>query len=117
MIGIVQGQLVTSKIKQPQAGQDFKPHQLLSVMQVFDGDAEIVKIKDLDLTRTYNPNFAVRLRCRINHWSNNNASGQAISVIEVLPVEDEIPLATSKGSGSSGKSAPKSAKAKEDVKL
>ena len=84
MIGIVEGQLVANKTRQPEAGQEFKPHQLLSVMQVHDGDADIVKIKDMDLTRQYKASANVRLKCRINHWSNNNASGQAVSVMEVL---------------------------------
>ena len=84
MIGIVEGQLVAAKTKSPQTGQEFKPHQLLSVMQIHDGDADIVKIKDLDLTRQHKAGGNVKLKCRINHWSNNNASGQAISVLEVL---------------------------------
>ena len=84
MIGIVEGQLVAAKLRQPEAGQEFKPHQLLSVMQVHDNDAEIVKIKDLELKRPHKPNTAVKLKCRINHWSNNNASGQAVTLMEVL---------------------------------
>lgn len=83
MIGIVTGQLVATKLRQPEAGQDFKPHQLLNVMQVHDNDAEVVKIKDLDLTRQHKSGN-VKLKCRINHWSNNNASGQAITLLEVL---------------------------------
>ncbi len=84
MIGIVTGQLVVSKVKQPQPGQDFKPHQVISVMQIHDGDADMVKIKDMDLTRQHKANANVKLKCRINHWSNNNASGQAITLLEVL---------------------------------
>ena len=84
MIGIVAGQLVTSKLKQPEAGQDFKPHQMLNVMQIHDGEADIVKIKDLDLARQHKNGTTVNLKCRINHWSNSNASGQAITLLEVL---------------------------------
>ena len=84
MIGIVEGQLVANKVRQPEQGQDFKPHQLISVMQVHDGDAEIVKIKDLDLTRQHKANAQVKFRCRINHWSNNNASGQAVTLLGIL---------------------------------
>lgn len=84
MIGIVTGQLVASKVRQPEHGQDFKPHQMLSVMQTHEGDADIVKIKDLDLTRQHKANTNVKLKCRINHWSNNNASGQAVTLLEVL---------------------------------
>jgi len=84
MIGIIKGQLVASKLRQPEAGQEFKPHQFLNVMQIHDGDAEIVKIKDLELTRGHKPNTAVKLKCRINHWSNSNASGQAVTLLDVL---------------------------------
>jgi len=84
MIAIVEGQFVTSKMRQPEAGQEFKPHQLLSVMQIDNGDADIVKIKDMDLTRSHKPNTPVKFKCSINHWSNSNASGQAVTLLEVL---------------------------------
>ena len=84
MIGTVEGQLVAAKLRQPEQGQDFKSHQLISVMQVHDGDAEIVKIKDMDLTRQHKANAQVKFKCRINHWSNNNASGQAVTLLSVL---------------------------------
>lgn len=84
MIGIVEGQLVASKLKQPEQGFDFKPHQLLNVMQIHDGEADIVKIKDLDLTRQHKPNTNIKFKCRINHWSNSNASGQAVTLLDVL---------------------------------
>lgn len=84
MIGIVEGKLVAAKIRQPEQGQEFKPHQLLSIMQVNDGDAEIVKIKDMDLTRQHKAETNTKLRCRINHWSNNNASGQSVTLLSVL---------------------------------
>lgn len=84
MIGIVEGQLVANKLRQPEAGQEFKPHQLLNVMQIHDGDADIIKIKDMDLSRQHKPGVNVKFKCRINHWSNSNASGQAVSLMEVL---------------------------------
>ena len=86
MIGIIEGTLVASKVKSPDKGkgQDFKEHQMLSIMQVCDGDADIVKIKDFELKRSHKANTPVKLRCRINHWSNNNMSGQAVSVLDVL---------------------------------
>ncbi len=84
MIGIVEGQLVATKLKQPAPGQEFKPHQMLNVMQIHDGEADIVKIKDMDLERPHKPNTTVKFKCRINHWSNSNASGQAVSLVEVL---------------------------------
>ena len=84
MIGIIEGTLVAIKLRQPEGNQEFKPHQLLNVMQVHEGDADIVKIKDLDLARKHKANESVRLLCRINHWSNNNASGQAITLMEIL---------------------------------
>ena len=84
MIGTVEGQLVAIKLKQPEAGQEFKPHQMLNVMQIHDGEAEIVKVKDLDLKRPHKPNTTVKFKCRINHWSNSNMSGQAVSLMEVL---------------------------------
>ncbi|MEH0020844.1 MAG: hypothetical protein V6Z89_14405 [Desulfobacter sp.] len=84
MIGIIEGTLVATKMRQPEGSQEFKPHQLLNVMQVHEGDADIVKIKDLDLARQHKPNSTVKLLCRINHWSNNNASGQAVTLMDVL---------------------------------
>ncbi len=84
MIGIVTGQLVATKLRQPEQGQEFKPHQMLSVMQVHEGDADIVKIKDLVLNRQHKPNANIKFKCRINHWSNNNASGQSVTLMEAL---------------------------------
>ena len=84
MIGIVTGQLVTTKLKQPEQGQEFKPHQMLNVMQIHNDEAEVVKIKDLDLTRQHKTSTNVKLKCRINHWSNSNTSGQAVTLLEVL---------------------------------
>ncbi len=83
MIGIVEGQLVAAKLRQPDQGQDFKPHQLLSVMQIHDGQADIVAIKDMDLTRQHKTGTNGKFKCRINHWSNNNASGQAVTLLSV----------------------------------
>ncbi len=84
MIAIITGTLVTAKIKQPNAGQDFKPHQAIGLLQIEDGEPDLVKIKDMDLTRTYKPNTPVKLKCSINHWSNNSMSGNAIKVLDVL---------------------------------
>jgi hypothetical protein len=53
-------------------------------MQVHDGDADIIKIKDLELKRQHKSNAPVKLRCRINHWSNSNMSGQAVTILDVL---------------------------------
>ena len=84
MIGIIEGTLVAAKEKSPEKGQEFKPHQMLSIMQVHEGDAEIVKIKDFELRRQHKTNAPVKLRCRINHWSNSNMSGQAVTILDVL---------------------------------
>jgi hypothetical protein len=86
MIGIIEGTLVAAKVKSPDKdkGQDFKPYQVLSIMQVHDGDADIIKIKDLELKRQHKSNAPVKLRCRINHWSNSNMSGQAVTILDVL---------------------------------
>ena len=84
MIAIITGTLVTAKIKQPNPGQDFKPHQAIGLLQIEDGEPDLVKIKDMDLTRAYKPNTPVKLKCSINHWSNNSMSGNAIKVLDVL---------------------------------
>ncbi|MEH0020999.1 MAG: hypothetical protein V6Z89_15195 [Desulfobacter sp.] len=84
MIATIEGTLVTTKLRQPEGNQEFKPHQLLNVMQVNNGDVDIVKIKDLDLGRKHKDNISVKLLCRINHWSNGNASGQAVTLMDIL---------------------------------
>lgn len=84
MIAIITGTLVSAKVKQPEAGQDFKAHQAIGILQIEDGEPDLVKIKDMDLTRQHKPNTPVKLKCSINHWSNNNASGNAIRILEVL---------------------------------
>jgi len=84
MIAILMGTLVSAKIKQPDAGQDFKAHQAIGLLQIEDGDPDLVKLKDMDLTRPYKLNTPVKLKCSISHWSNNNSSGNAIKVIDIL---------------------------------
>ena len=84
MIGILEGQLLTVKPKSPEAGQEFQPHNLLSILQIADSEPEIVKIKDFDLKRTYKTNSQVKFKCRISHWSNSNMSGQTVKLLEVL---------------------------------
>ena len=84
MIVIITGNLVSNKIKQPEAGQDFKPHQAIGILQIEDGEPDLIKIKDMDLTRAYKPNSPIKLKCSLTHWSNNNNSGNAIKVLEIL---------------------------------
>jgi hypothetical protein len=84
MIALLMGTLVSAKIKQPEAGQDFKAHQAIGLLQIEDGEPDLVKLKDMDLTRQYKPNTPVKLKCSINHWSNSNNSGNSIKILEVL---------------------------------
>ncbi len=84
MIAILMGTLVSAKIKQPETGQDFKAHQSIGLLQIEDGEPDLVKLKDMDLTRPYKPNSQVKLKCSISHWSNNNSSGNSIKVLDIL---------------------------------
>ena len=84
MIGIVEGTLLTSKLKQPENGQEFKPHQLLGLVQINDSEPEIVKIKDFDLRRTHKTNAPAKIKCTIKHWSNSSMSGQSVTLLDVL---------------------------------
>ena len=84
MIGIIEGTLLTAKMKQPEAGQEFKPHQLLGLVQINDNEPEVVKIKDFNLTRTHKANAPAKLKCMIKHWSNSSMSGQSVTLLETL---------------------------------
>ncbi len=84
MIAILTGTLVTAKMKQPNPGQEFKAHQAIGLLQIEDGEPDLVKLKDMDLSRQHKANSSVKLKCSINHWDNGNMSGNAIKVIDVL---------------------------------
>lgn len=86
MIGIIEGTFISTKFKTPdkEKGQDFKPYHVHNIMQVFEDDPEIINIKDAGKKCQFKANQPVKLRCRINHWSNSNMSGQAITILEVL---------------------------------
>lgn len=86
MIGIIEGQFISTKLKTPdkEKGQDFKPYHIHSIMQVYDDDPEIVRIKDTGRKWQFKANQPVKVLCRINHWSNTNASGQSITILNVI---------------------------------
>ncbi|MEH0022689.1 MAG: hypothetical protein V6Z89_23770 [Desulfobacter sp.] len=84
MIGTIEGQLVATKIRYPEGIQKLKPHQLLSVLQVCDDEANIVKVKDMNLSRKYKENTRIKFLCRISHCSTNNVSEQGVTLMEVL---------------------------------
>ena len=86
MIGIIEGMYISTKLKTPdkEKGQDFKPYYVQNIMQVHDDEPEIINIKDTEKKCQFKANQQVKLRCRINHWSNSNMSGQSITILDVL---------------------------------
>lgn len=87
MIAEFKGTLVSVKENYPDKSkrQDFAPNLSVSLLQTKpDGDVDLVKFKDEDLSRKYTLGEQVCLEVQIFHWSQGDRSGVSLKVIRVL---------------------------------
>jgi hypothetical protein len=85
MIVTIQGTLMGVKSNYPERdrGQDFTPNQMLNVAQVKpDGDVELIKIKDENMSRKHEVGKASTFTCDVRLWQMNSRSGLTIKLIE-----------------------------------
>jgi hypothetical protein len=87
MFTIIPGMLAAVKIKSPEQGQEFQAHQLLSITQINDGELEVVKIKDMDLSRKHQEGIQVHASCNVNYWQNGNRGGMSVKLADIRPAK------------------------------
>jgi hypothetical protein len=75
MEAIIQGSIAAVKLKAPAQGQNYPPHNLISLSQVYDGEAVVIKVKDDDLNNAHPEGKKVAMIIRVNEWSAGNRSG------------------------------------------
>jgi len=74
MFAYIEGKIVMKAVQTPEKK---KPYQQISILQMSDTTAEIIKIKDYDLNRQYNGDFAAHVQ--IFPWAMEGKFGVALT--------------------------------------
>lgn len=86
MIAIIQGTIVAVSQKNPDRGQSFIPNLSVSLLQTkLDGDVDLIKLKDENLSRKYTIGEQVSLEAQLFAWQQGDRSGLSVKVLNVLP--------------------------------
>lgn len=84
MIVQIGGTLASAQIQSPKEGQEFQAHQLLSILQITDKGAEIVKVKAMDLEGKFKQGEPIKAECNASYWANGNRGGISIRLIKAV---------------------------------
>ena len=68
----IDGQVVSQGIMAPTGGQTWKPFNSIQVLQKINDRAELVTVKDYEITREYNGKFSAV--CVISAWAGKNGN-------------------------------------------
>ena len=78
MIAKISGQVVTADLFTPDNG---KTHRVIQLLQVNDGNAELIKLKDKDVNSFYKVGSKGDFVVAIKSWEMNGKNGISCSVI------------------------------------
>lgn len=85
MIAIFAGTVVAVSQKTPDKGQTFTPNLSVSLLQTRpDGDVELVKIKDENLSRKYPIGEQVQIEAQVILWQQGDRNGLSIKALNIL---------------------------------
>jgi hypothetical protein len=90
MLATINGHLAAVTTKTPDQGQNFAAHQLLSVTQIQGGELQVIKIKDMDLTRKHEEGKHIQADCQVSSWQMGNRGGMSIKLDSIRPTSGKI---------------------------
>lgn len=79
------GFLAAVQKKYPEKGQNFDPHQILSVTQIEDEKLDVHYIKDMDINRKHTENQHVRCDLKVTHWQMGTRGGLSVKLVDIQP--------------------------------